>query len=61
MDTTIERLYDGIYSCPSCEVEYAVDRATEDDLFCEECGGDLVEADAEDDDGDDDELDDEAA
>ena len=42
MDTTIERLYDGLYECPSCEVEYAVDRATEEDLFCEECGGDLV-------------------
>jgi len=43
MDATIERLYDGLFECPSCEVEYAVERATEEDLFCEECGGDLIE------------------
>ena len=59
MTTTIERLYEGVYACPSCEIEYAVDRATEDDLFCEECGGDLVGVDEDED--QDDELDDEAA
>jgi transcription initiation factor IIE alpha subunit len=59
MGTTIERLYDGIYACPSCEIEYAVGRATEEDLFCEECGGDLAEADEDED--EDDELGDEAA
>jgi len=58
MNTTIERLYDGIYECPSCDVEYSVDRATEEDLFCEECGGDLVVVD---DDDNEDEIGDEGA
>ena len=52
MDTTIERLYDGLYECPSCEVEYTVDRATEEDLFCEGCGGDLVPVDEDEDEND---------
>jgi transcription initiation factor IIE alpha subunit len=54
MEPTIERLYDGIFECPSCEIEYGVERATEDDLFCEQCGGDLVEV------GEDDDLDEDA-
>ena len=48
MEPTIERLYDGIYECLSCDIEYGVERATEDDLFCEQCGGDLVELDEDD-------------
>jgi transcription initiation factor IIE alpha subunit len=44
---TIERLYSGIFECPECDSEYEVDRATADDLFCEECGGDLESGDAE--------------
>jgi len=57
MEATIERLYDGLYECPSCEVEFAVERATEEDLFCEECGGDLIEVgDVEDGDGELEEL-----
>ena len=55
MEATIERLYDGIYECPPCDIEYVVERATEEDLFCEECGGDLIEVDDDDglEDGDD--------
>jgi transcription initiation factor IIE alpha subunit len=48
MESTIEKLYDGVYECPSCDVEYAVERATENDLFCEQCGGDLVESEDDD-------------
>jgi len=38
---TIERLYSGVFECSDCDIEYEIDRAMEDDLFCEECGGDL--------------------
>ena len=31
------------YECPSCDVEFSVERATNDDFVCEECGGDLAE------------------
>jgi transcription initiation factor IIE alpha subunit len=54
VEAIIERLYDGVYECPSCDVEFSVERATKDDLFCEECGGDLIEvseSDTEPDDG----------
>jgi len=38
---TVERLYSDIFECSGCDIEYEIERATEDDLFCEECGGDL--------------------
>jgi len=43
MSVAVERLYSGIFECPDCGIEYEADRATEDDLFCEECGSDIVE------------------
>jgi transcription initiation factor IIE alpha subunit len=61
MDTTVSRLFSGIFECPDCEVEFKVDRATEDDLFCEQCGGDLESSEASDVEVEDDEDGDEEA
>jgi transcription initiation factor IIE alpha subunit len=40
---TVERLYSGIFECTECEIEYSFDRATKEDLFCEQCGADVHE------------------
>ena len=57
VEPTIERLYDGVFECPSCEIEYGVERATKDDLCCEQCGEDLTPIDDDEDErADDDNL-----
>ena len=43
-----ERLYSGIYSCMYCNTEYEIKRATKDELICEECKGELIWIDEDD-------------
>ena len=51
---TKERLYTGIYECPSCDARYDLTDAYESDVICDDCGSDLEPA--VDDESEDDEL-----
>ncbi len=42
-------LYSGIYECPDCEKEYQLERATQDEMICDQCDGELVETEEEND------------
>ncbi len=40
-------LYSGIYECSDCNKEYQLERATEDEMQCDQCEGELTELEEE--------------
>jgi hypothetical protein len=38
----MQRLWNGVFECPDCDIEYEADGDLESDLVCEECGDSLV-------------------
>ena len=39
-----EPLFSGIYVCLDCDIEFELDRATKDELICDECSGKLIKS-----------------
>jgi transcription initiation factor IIE alpha subunit len=40
-----ERLYSGLFICEECDIEYDLDRVPEQYVICDECKGELIEVD----------------
>jgi transcription initiation factor IIE alpha subunit len=46
--SSIDRLHSGVFECRDCAARYDIQDASEDELFCLECGGTLMLSDDDD-------------